>query len=144
MQRSVATAGGMDCARELVGLRGLEDVADGAGVERREDALAVGERGEHDDGRRRPAHAKLAGHLDAIVSAAALVGLALSFTTALLDWKEAALRPAVVIAIGSELVAVAALAPLALRAPSDERPTRSPSGGARARVAGPSSSAAGR
>jgi hypothetical protein len=51
------------------------------------------------------------------VSAPALIGLAFSSTTGLLGWKEAVLRPSVVVAIGSELLAVAALAPLALRAP---------------------------
>jgi hypothetical protein len=53
----------------------------------------------------------------ALVSGGALLGLALSSTTGLLGWKEEILRPAVVVAIVSELVAVAALAPLALPAP---------------------------
>jgi hypothetical protein len=87
---------------------------------------------------------RIAAAAGALVSAAALVGLAFSFTTGLLGWKETALRPAVVIAIASELVAVAALAPLALRAPGGARSTRSPSAGVRGRVAEPSSSAAGR
>jgi hypothetical protein len=53
----------------------------------------------------------------ALVSASALVGLALSSTVGFLGWQEEILRPAVRLAIGSELVAVAALAPLALPAP---------------------------
>ena len=53
----------------------------------------------------------------ALVSASALVGLALSSTIGFLGWQEEVLRPAVRLAIGSELVAVAALAPLALAAP---------------------------
>ena len=87
---------------------------------------------------------RIAAAAGALVSAAALVGLALSFTTGLLGWQETTLRPAVVIALASELVAVAALGPLSLPAPGDDRPTRSPSSGAGGRVAGPSSSAAAR
>jgi hypothetical protein len=58
----------------------------------------------------------------ALVSAAALAGLAVSSTVGLFGWHEEVLRPAVWIAIGSELVAVATLATLALPAPRD--PTR--------------------
>jgi hypothetical protein len=53
----------------------------------------------------------------ALVTACALVGLALSSTTGLFGWHEEALRPAVRIAVASELVAVATLAPLALPTP---------------------------
>lgn len=52
-----------------------------------------------------------------LVSAGALGGLALSSTVGLFGWHEATIRPAIVIAIASELAAVAALAPLALPAP---------------------------
>jgi hypothetical protein len=61
---------------------------------------------------------RVAAFCGAIVSAGALAGLALSSTVGLFGWQEAVLRPSVKIAIGSELVAVAALAPLALRAPA--------------------------
>lgn len=61
---------------------------------------------------------RVAAACGALVSAGALIGLALASTTGLLGWHETLLRPAVRIAIGSELVAVAALAPLALPAPS--------------------------
>jgi hypothetical protein len=60
---------------------------------------------------------RLAPAAGALVSAGALGGLVLSSTVGFLGWQEAALRPAVVIAIASELAAVAALAPLALPAP---------------------------
>jgi hypothetical protein len=53
----------------------------------------------------------------ALLSAAALAGLALASTRGLLGWQEDVLRPAVLIAIASELLAVATLAPLALPAP---------------------------
>jgi hypothetical protein len=53
-----------------------------------------------------------------LVSAGALVGLAVSSTVGLFGWQEATLRPSVVTAIAAELVAVAALAPLSLPAPS--------------------------
>jgi hypothetical protein len=61
---------------------------------------------------RRPAAAA-----GALVSAAALAGLARSSTVGLFGWRESLLRPSVVLAIASELVAFAALAPLALPAP---------------------------
>jgi hypothetical protein len=60
---------------------------------------------------------RVAAACGALVSAGALVGLALASTTGLLGWKEGILRPAVLIAIGSELLAVATLAPLALSTP---------------------------
>jgi hypothetical protein len=53
----------------------------------------------------------------ALVSAGALGGLALSSTAGLFGWHEATLRPAVVLAIIAELIAVGSLAPLALPAP---------------------------
>lgn len=52
-----------------------------------------------------------------LVSAGALAGLAASSTVGLFGWHEAALRPAVEIAIAAELITVAALAPLMLPAP---------------------------
>ena len=60
---------------------------------------------------------RLAAAAGALVSAAALAGLAWSSMIGLFGWHEATLRPSVVIAIAAELVAVAALAPLALPAP---------------------------
>ena len=60
---------------------------------------------------------RLAAAAGALASAGALAGLALSSTVGLFGWHEATLRPAVVIAIAAELVAVAALAPLSLPAP---------------------------
>jgi hypothetical protein len=60
---------------------------------------------------------RLAAAAGALVGAGALAGLALSSTVGLFGWHEATLRPSVVIAIAAELVAVAALAPLALPAP---------------------------
>jgi hypothetical protein len=60
---------------------------------------------------------RLAPAAGAFVSASALAGLALSSTVGLFGWQEATLRPAVVIAIAAELIAVGALAPLALPAP---------------------------
>jgi hypothetical protein len=57
----------------------------------------------------------------ALVSAGALAGLAWSSTIGLFGWQEAVLRPSVKLAIGCELVAVAALAPLVLAAPRDVR-----------------------
>jgi hypothetical protein len=60
---------------------------------------------------------RLAPAAGALVSAGALAGLALSSTVGFLGWHEATLRPAVVIAIASELAAVASLAPLALPVP---------------------------
>jgi len=63
-------------------------------------------------------HWRVAAALGALVSAGALAGLALSSTVGLFGWQETLLRPSVQIAIGSELVAFAALAPLALRAPA--------------------------
>jgi len=62
---------------------------------------------------------RLAATAGALVSAGALAGLAISSTAGLFGWKESTLRPAVVIAIAAELVAVGALAPLALPAPRD-------------------------
>jgi hypothetical protein len=61
---------------------------------------------------------RLAAAAGALVSAGALAGLAASSTVGLLGWQETELRPSVVIAIAAELVAVAALAPLALPAPA--------------------------
>ena len=66
-------------------------------------------------------HWRVAAALGALVSAGALAGLALSSTVGLFGWQEAVLRPSVKIAIGSELVAIAALAPLVLRVPADVR-----------------------
>jgi hypothetical protein len=60
---------------------------------------------------------RIAAACGALVSAGALLGLALASTTGLLGWQKAVLRPAVVIAIASELLALATLAPLALTAP---------------------------
>jgi hypothetical protein len=60
---------------------------------------------------------RLAAACGALISAAALAGLYISSTVGLFGWQEAILRPSVIIAIASELVAVAALAPLALPAP---------------------------
>ncbi len=60
---------------------------------------------------------RLAAAAGALVSAGALAGLCVSSTVGLFGWQEAVLRPSVVIAIASELVAFAALAPLALPAP---------------------------
>lgn len=53
----------------------------------------------------------------ALASAGALAGLALASTVGLFGWQESLLRPSVQLAIGSELVAFAALAPLAMPAP---------------------------
>lgn len=50
----------------------------------------------------------------ALVSAGALAGLAASSTVGLFGWSETALRPAVVLAIGAEGIAVAALLALAM------------------------------
>jgi hypothetical protein len=61
---------------------------------------------------------RVAAACGALISAGALVGLALASTTGLLSWHEDVLRPAVLIAIASELVAVATLTPLALSAPT--------------------------
>ncbi len=63
-------------------------------------------------------HWRVAAALGALVSASALAGLALSSTVGLFGWQETLLRPSVEIAIGSELVAFATLAPLAFRAPA--------------------------
>jgi len=60
---------------------------------------------------------RLAPAAGAVVSAGALAGLALSSTAGIFGWHEATLRPAVVIAIAAELIAVGTLAPLALPAP---------------------------
>jgi hypothetical protein len=60
---------------------------------------------------------RLAPAAGALVSAGALAGLALSSTAGLFGWHEATLRPAVVIAIAAELIAVGALVPLTLPAP---------------------------
>ena len=60
---------------------------------------------------------RLAAAAGALVSAGALAGLALSSTVGLFGWQETTLRPAVVMAIAAELVAVAALAPITLPAP---------------------------
>lgn len=64
---------------------------------------------------------RVAAGFGALVSAGALAGLALSSTVGLFGWQEAVLRPAVKLAIGSELVAVAALAPLTLPIPAGVR-----------------------
>lgn len=61
--------------------------------------------------------ARLAAAAGALVSAAALAGLAASSTVGVLGWKEAALRPPVVWAIVAEVAAFAVLAPLALPRP---------------------------
>jgi hypothetical protein len=61
---------------------------------------------------------RVAAACGALVGAGALVGLALSSTTGLLGWHEEILRSSVRLAIVSELLAVAALAPLALPAPA--------------------------
>jgi len=66
-------------------------------------------------------HWRVAAALGALVSASALAGLALSSTVGLFGWQETLLRPSVQIAIGSELVAFATLAPLALPAPARAR-----------------------
>jgi hypothetical protein len=66
---------------------------------------------------------RLAAAFGALVSAGALAGLALASTTGLLGWHEAVLRPAILLAIAAEALAVAALAPLALPAPR-RAPTR--------------------
>jgi hypothetical protein len=60
---------------------------------------------------------RVAAPAGALVSAGALAGLALASTVGLFGWQESVLRPSVQLAIGSELVAFAALAPLALPAP---------------------------
>lgn len=60
---------------------------------------------------------RLAAAAGTLVSVGALTGLALSSTVGLFGWQETTLRPSVVIAIASELVTVAALAPLTLPAP---------------------------
>jgi hypothetical protein len=60
---------------------------------------------------------RLAAAAGALVTVGALAGLALSSTVGLFGWQESTLRPAVVMAIAAELVALAALAPLALPAP---------------------------
>ena len=52
-QRRLAAGGGADARAQLVGLGVLEQVADRAGVERGQDAVAVGERRQHDHVRRR-------------------------------------------------------------------------------------------
>jgi hypothetical protein len=64
---------------------------------------------------------RVAAALGALVSASALAGLAWSSTIGLFGWQEVVLRPSVKIAIGSELVAFATLAPLALSAPVRSR-----------------------
>jgi hypothetical protein len=61
---------------------------------------------------------RLAAAAGALVSTSALAGLALSSTVGLFGWHEELLRPAVVVAIASELVAVAVLTPLAMPAPA--------------------------
>jgi hypothetical protein len=66
-------------------------------------------------------HWRLAAALGALVSASALAGLAWSSTIGLFGWQEVVLRPSVKIAIGSELVAIAALAPLVLDVPAQVR-----------------------
>jgi hypothetical protein len=66
---------------------------------------------------------RLAAAAGALVSAGALTGLALSSTVGLFGWQETTLRPSVVMAIAAELVAVAALAPLALPAPRPRAPS---------------------
>ena len=55
VQRRLAAGGRADAALELRRRRVLQEVADGAGVERLQDARAVGERGEDHDRRRRVA-----------------------------------------------------------------------------------------
>ena len=60
---------------------------------------------------------RLAAAAGLLVSAGALAGLALSSTVGLFGWQETTLRPSVVMAIAAELVAIAALAPLALPGP---------------------------
>jgi hypothetical protein len=64
---------------------------------------------------------RLAAAFGALVSAGALAGLAWSSTIGLFGWQEAVLRPSVKIAIGAELVAIAALAPLVLDVPAQVR-----------------------
>jgi hypothetical protein len=64
---------------------------------------------------------RMAAAFGALVSAGALAGLALSSTVGLFGWQEAVLRPSVKLAIGSELVALAALAPLVLDVPAQVR-----------------------
>jgi len=66
-------------------------------------------------------HWRVAAALGALVSASALAGLGLSSTVGLFGWQETLLRPSVQIAIGSELVAFATLAPLAFPAPARAR-----------------------
>jgi hypothetical protein len=61
---------------------------------------------------------RLAAAAGALLSCGALAGLVLASTTGLLGWHEQTLRPAVVIAIGAELIAVATLGPLGLPAPA--------------------------
>jgi hypothetical protein len=69
-------------------------------------------------------HRRLAAAAGALVSAGALAGLAVSSTVGLFGWQESLLRPSVQIAIGAELVAVAALVPLALPAPASRAAPR--------------------
>ena len=49
VERRLTARGGLDRGVDLVGLGVLQQVADRAGIERLHDALAVGERREHDD-----------------------------------------------------------------------------------------------
>ena len=65
-QRRLAPRGRADAADDLLRVGVLEQVAERAGVERAEDPVAVGERGEHDHPRRRPGLHDRARGLDAV------------------------------------------------------------------------------